>query len=567
MAHAKLSLSIFLFLLLFPVTSCFSTEKQQIQPYLSLFAEAENYLNQGEVIRSVYCIEMLDNMYPSMKDKGLRRQYIDLLNVLSQACYDSKLFSQALDLSYKGIDYCEEEDYSEPLGVLYKTAGNVMSNFGDYETANRYYLLSCDYSLNHADTLNAARACSNLVINSYVQNNLEQAYYYFDELNSYSSVQSADYYRLEPYVYYYTWATIKKLEQSYDSAFYYFKLASNCAVSNDLPPLYLTSCNSEMAQLFDTIGMVDSAKHYYLMNEQLALLYNLPEESVSSFRALSLIAQKEGDMVKAFYYKERYLAISDSIFNAGELRKIEQNRFEYNEANNRYQINRLNKVNEAKNKWIRMILFLLLGVTIGLLFVYAQKHRLNSAYNTLYKRNRELLHFEALCFDQNRRISELTTQLEQPIKDGEVPIKVEQLSSSYQPTDLQRQKIIDAIEHYMRDVDTICNPDFSLEQLAVLTNINYKYLSQIINETYHQNFRSFLSGYRIREAQRMLSNFEEYGNYTIQSIGERVGYRSQSTFISVFKKTTGLTPSQYLQLSFENRETDGLKSEDKDEVA
>jgi AraC-like DNA-binding protein len=83
----------------------------------------------------------------------------------------------------------------------------------------------------------------------------------------------------------------------------------------------------------------------------------------------------------------------------------------------------------------------------------------------------------------------------------------------------------------------------------MLSGSKYKYVSQVINEYYQQNFNTFLNSYRIKEACKRLGDLEHYGNYTIEAISESVGFKSRSTFVSSFKRITGLTPSQYQRLA------------------
>lgn len=48
-----------------------------------------------------------------------------------------------------------------------------------------------------------------------------------------------------------------------------------------------------------------------------------------------------------------------------------------------------------------------------------------------------------------------------------------------------------------------------------------------------------------------LSDLQGFGNYTVKAIGESVGYKVYGTFINVFKKATGITPSMYQKLTLE----------------
>ncbi len=78
------------------------------------------------------------------------------------------------------------------------------------------------------------------------------------------------------------------------------------------------------------------------------------------------------------------------------------------------------------------------------------------------------------------------------------------------------------------------------EKLGVSTNI----LSELLNEHFNQNFYDFINSRRIEEAKKILSNSESK-NMTVLAVAFEVGFNSKSTFNSVFKKFTGMTPSQY----------------------
>jgi AraC-like DNA-binding protein len=116
-------------------------------------------------------------------------------------------------------------------------------------------------------------------------------------------------------------------------------------------------------------------------------------------------------------------------------------------------------------------------------------------------------------------------------------------------SDDDKQQLLASILEVMDTNDEIFSPDFSLERLAMLSGSKYKYVSQVINEHYQQNFNNFLNSYRIKEACKRMGDVEHYGNYTIEAISESVGFKSRSTFVTSFKRITGLTPSQYQHMA------------------
>ena len=134
-----------------------------------------------------------------------------------------------------------------------------------------------------------------------------------------------------------------------------------------------------------------------------------------------------------------------------------------------------------------------------------------------------------------------TSQVDEPSESND--------TSRLKIDDQQRKELLAQIKHIMEETTDYCDCDFSLEKLASAIGTNSKYVSQLINETYGKNFRTFINEYRIKLACLRLDNTEEYGNYTVQAIGESVGYKSRGNFTEIFKKHTGLTPAIYQKIA------------------
>ena len=92
------------------------------------------------------------------------------------------------------------------------------------------------------------------------------------------------------------------------------------------------------------------------------------------------------------------------------------------------------------------------------------------------------------------------------------------------------------------------NPDLSLEMIAEELQTNTTYLSQVINEEFQQNFYQLINFHRVNLAKRLLDT-PESKKFTIESLANKCGFKSKSSFNSSFKKITGKTPSEYRSLS------------------
>jgi len=87
-------------------------------------------------------------------------------------------------------------------------------------------------------------------------------------------------------------------------------------------------------------------------------------------------------------------------------------------------------------------------------------------------------------------------------------------------------------------------PELTLQQLAKKLEVPVYQVSQTLNEGMKKNFYDVVNGYRVEEAKRLLLD-EKNKNYTILSVGFEAGFNSKTTFNTVFKKFTGMTPTEF----------------------
>jgi AraC-like DNA-binding protein len=88
------------------------------------------------------------------------------------------------------------------------------------------------------------------------------------------------------------------------------------------------------------------------------------------------------------------------------------------------------------------------------------------------------------------------------------------------------------------------NRDLNIYDLAKMTGIPRHYITQVLNEVHGKNFFTFINEYRVKE---VIERFADEGNknFTILAIAYDSGFNSKATFNSIFKSTTGMTPSEY----------------------
>lgn len=102
------------------------------------------------------------------------------------------------------------------------------------------------------------------------------------------------------------------------------------------------------------------------------------------------------------------------------------------------------------------------------------------------------------------------------------------------------------LEQLMSSEKPYLNPRLTLADLAERTSLHTHTLSKAINEGFKRNFFDFVNTYRVEEFQRRVLK-EEYKNQTFLSIALSVGFNSKTAFNRAFKKSTQMTPRQYLK--------------------
>jgi ligand-binding sensor domain-containing protein/AraC-like DNA-binding protein len=98
---------------------------------------------------------------------------------------------------------------------------------------------------------------------------------------------------------------------------------------------------------------------------------------------------------------------------------------------------------------------------------------------------------------------------------------------------------------YLMEADRIyCDADLSLQSLAEKLSLAPHQLSQLLNEKLNRNFAEFVNGYRIEEAKKILSS-PRGAQRKIYAVAIDVGFNTMAAFYKAFKKTTGMTPTEF----------------------
>ena len=106
------------------------------------------------------------------------------------------------------------------------------------------------------------------------------------------------------------------------------------------------------------------------------------------------------------------------------------------------------------------------------------------------------------------------------------------------------KKLSERLLAHMESSKPYLDPELTLVDLARQLEISRNQLSQVINAGVGDNFYNFINKFRVEEVKRLI-NHDSSRQYTILALASDAGFNSKSSFNSIFKKATGLTPSEY----------------------
>lgn len=97
------------------------------------------------------------------------------------------------------------------------------------------------------------------------------------------------------------------------------------------------------------------------------------------------------------------------------------------------------------------------------------------------------------------------------------------------------------------------NREMSLAVLSGQMETNTKYLSEIINKYKEKNYNNYINELRINYIAYLLKTEPVYLSYKVSYLAQKAGFSSHSSFATVFKSVTGISPHTYIQQLTQNK--------------
>ena len=125
----------------------------------------------------------------------------------------------------------------------------------------------------------------------------------------------------------------------------------------------------------------------------------------------------------------------------------------------------------------------------------------------------------------------------------------QRVSAAAEP-EKQEERAITGITRYLQEH---LAEEISLSILAEQFHLNPQYISQLFKSEIGVNFLAYLTNIRMERAKKLLLSTA----LSIGEISEQLGFGDYRVFTKVFKKSEGITPSQYRRDFLESDEIEG----------
>lgn len=151
-------------------------------------------------------------------------------------------------------------------------------------------------------------------------------------------------------------------------------------------------------------------------------------------------------------------------------------------------------------------------------------------------------------FDEQELLSVVEAAIHQLEEEKEEDDKWKQeipMSIPENTSELKQSVVTESILDYIKKNYT---HDISMQDVAMAMNYSDAYFCKLFKQCFGQNFTSYLTQYRINEAKKLLAVPSNH----IKNIGMMVGYSDSNYFTKVFKRISGMSPTEY-RLSILNK--------------
>jgi AraC-like DNA-binding protein len=106
------------------------------------------------------------------------------------------------------------------------------------------------------------------------------------------------------------------------------------------------------------------------------------------------------------------------------------------------------------------------------------------------------------------------------------------------------QPHLDSLARLMETGRVFTDRELTLAAVAAQIGVPPYQVSQLLNQYLERTFTDWVNDYRVAEVKRQLLD-PDNDRFTIEAVASTAGFRSRAGFYKVFRRATGLTPSEF----------------------
>ena len=129
-------------------------------------------------------------------------------------------------------------------------------------------------------------------------------------------------------------------------------------------------------------------------------------------------------------------------------------------------------------------------------------------------------------------------------KSGEKGLETPQLAESlFKEVSDSTDNLVVRFQSLMKEKELFLQPKLTLDDVADELNTNKTYVSKMVNNTYNMGFPELVNTLRVEHAKQYVLSHRDAKQ---EEIAANCGFLSASSFNTVFKKVTGVTPKVWI---------------------
>ena len=528
----------------------FQARFESLEPY-EIYAEGNELYHRGDFKNALPYFLYVGSKTKSSKVDSLRTLNAESNNICGILYFLCGNYAK----SYSYFSDALESGDPKVMPDVYNNMASLYFFYNDLPTTFDYMKKAYDLNLKQGNYNKLMKNVSNLINIGFSRRKLDDVLKIIDNFpeSTPANVDTKNW----SYVSHIVKGAKNASKSDYEGAYREFENAlpySTVDKINELDEYYVYACMALTALLDKN---VDKALPYVRQCMDFAKNNGRQDMLLETYLMMHDCYEEEEKADSANHYRVKWLELRNEIHDSQE--RTRMNDLEFYTALGKYEkeMDLLSKKEQRQRRNLGIAIGILVFVAIFIIGLVWRYRRLRKRNLELFQRNEAHIKAAQKAQENFNRYRELYEKAIQPVEASEANGEEFGKSSSLANTQMSEDKkfrLEADIVNKVNDIEIVTSPDFSLETLSYLINSNSKYVSAVIKDTFKKSFTTLITEIRIAEACRRLTDHANYGQLTLEAIGESVGFKSRSHFAKVFKAQTGLSPSQYKKLGGETAE-------------